>query len=128
MVIDAERVVALELMVAAQALDYRRDMLNAARALAAKSDLVTLASKVENRPEPDASTRAAFEAEVTALAAALASAGDFHPGPTVAAAHAEIRRHVGFIERDRALDGDVKAIIELVASGALLRLLPAPLR
>jgi histidine ammonia-lyase len=126
MVIDAERVVALELMVAAQALDYRRDMLNAARALAAKGDLATLAGKVENRPEPGAPTRSAFEAEVAALADALASAGDFHPGPSVAAAHDEIRRHIGFVERDRALDGDVGAIVDLVASGALLRPVPAP--
>lgn len=120
MAIDAERVVALELMVAAQALDYRRDMLNAARALAAKGDLATLAGKVENRPEPGAPTRAIFESEVAALAEALASAGDFHPGPAVAAAHAAIRRHVGFVDRDRALDGDVRAIVDLVAGGSLL--------
>ncbi len=120
MVLDAERVVALELMVAAQALDYRRDMLNAARALAAKGDLATLAAKVENRPESGAPDRAAFEAEVAALAGALASAGDFHPAPAVAAAHAAIRRHVGFVERDRALDADVRAMVGLVASGALL--------
>lgn len=120
MVVDAERVVALELMVAAQALDYRRDMLNAARALAAKGDLATLASKVENRPETGEPARARFDAEVAALAESLASAGDFHPSAEVAAAHAEIRRHVGFIERDRALDGDVRAMVELVASGRLL--------
>lgn len=126
MVIDAERVIALELMVAAQALDYRRDMLNAARALAAKGDLATLAGKVENRPEPDAPARSAFESEVVALADALASAGDFHPGPSVAAAHAEIRRHVGFVDRDRALDRDVRAIVDLVASGALLRPVASP--
>ncbi len=122
MAADAERVVALELMVAAQALDYRRDMLNAARALAAKGDLETLAGKVENRPEPGAPDRAAFEAEVAALAAALASAGDFHPAPAVAAAHAASRRRIGFVDRDRALDRDVRVIVELVASGVLLDL------
>jgi histidine ammonia-lyase len=127
MVIDAERVIALELMVAAQALDYRRDMLNAARALAAKGDLASLANKVENRPETGTPTRVAFDAEVGALAEALASAGDFHPGPAVATVHAEIRRHVGFVDRDRALDRDVRAIVDLVASGALMPLLvPLP--
>lgn len=121
MVVDAERVVALELMVAAQALDYRRDMLNAARALAAKGDLATLAGKIENRPEPGHPDRRTFEAEVASLAAALASAGDFQPAPAVAAAHAAIRRRIRFVERDRALDADVRTMVELVASGSLLR-------
>lgn len=126
MVVDAERVVALELMVAAQALDYRRDMLNAARALAAKGDLATLASKIENRPEPGSERRAVLDSELAALAAALASAGDFHPGPAVSAAHAAIRRHVAFVDRDRALDVDVAAIVALVANGSLLMVTPPP--
>jgi histidine ammonia-lyase len=126
MVVDAERVIALELMVAAQALDYRRDMLNAARALAAKGDRATLASKIENRPEPGSERRAVLDSEVAALAAALASAGDFHPGPAVSAAHAEIRRHVAFVDRDRALDVDVAAIVALVANGSLLMVTPPP--
>ena len=38
----------------------------------------------------------------------------------VTAAHAEIRRHLAFMGRDRALDGDVAAAVAMVESGAVL--------
>ena len=53
------------------------------------------------------------------MCAALAAAGEFHPGERVAQAHARIRQEIAFQRRDRGMDGDVRRITALVASGAL---------
>ncbi|UNK57016.1 aromatic amino acid lyase [Pseudoxanthomonas daejeonensis] len=120
MVEDLGKVLALELYTAAQALDLRRDMINAARELARRADAVALAGKVQGGPASDAPGREGFLAEVESLRAQLAQADAFHPGTAVAAAHARIRATVPFLARDRALDGEVAAMVGLVASGALL--------
>ncbi|HEY0861073.1 MAG TPA: aromatic amino acid ammonia-lyase, partial [Pseudoxanthomonas sp.] len=88
MVQDLGKVLALELYTAAQALDLRRDMINAARALSARTDAEGLATKVAGGPQPGAEGRDVFLAEVDALRAALAASEAFHPGHAVAAAHA----------------------------------------
>lgn len=120
MTADLAKVLGLELVTAAQALDYRRDMLNAARALAREVDAETFAAKINGAPLPDAGNRDRFIDEVDALRRELAEAESFHPGRIVAAAHAEIRRHLAFMGRDRALDGDVAAAVAMVESGAVL--------
>ncbi|GAP67461.1 histidine ammonia-lyase [Mizugakiibacter sediminis] len=117
---DLGHVLALELYTAAQALEYRQDMLNAARRLAERGGWTALAAKVVNAPDPAHPQRARFEQEVRALQKALAEAGDFHAGAAVRKAFAVIREHIDFISRDRAMDGDVQRICALVASGALL--------
>jgi histidine ammonia-lyase len=113
-------VLALELYTAAQALDYRQDMLNTARRLAARGDVRALARKVANAPDADDPSRKQFESEIDALAKALAKAGDFHAGAAVRAAHAKIRERIAFMARDRAMDGDVARICELIAIRALV--------
>ncbi len=125
MVEDLGKVLALELYTAAQALDLRRDMINAARALARGADAVALATKVQGGPAAGAPGREDFLGEVEALRAQLAGADAFHPGTAVAAAHARIRAEVPFLDRDRAMDGEVAAMVALVASGALLQAPPA---
>ena len=125
MVQDLGKVLALELYTAAQALDLRRDMINAARALARGADAVALATKVQGGPAAGAPGREDFLGEVEALRAQLAGADAFHPGTAVAAAHARIRAEVPFLDRDRAMDGEVAAMVALVASGALLQAPPA---
>ena len=75
---------------------------------------------MQGGPAIDAPGHGQFLAEVEALRAQLAQAEAFHPGDAVAAAHARIRATVPFLARDRALDGEVAAMVELVASGALL--------
>ncbi|MCE5233957.1 MAG: aromatic amino acid lyase [Mizugakiibacter sp.] len=117
---DLGHVLALELYTAAQALEYRQDMLNAARRLAERGGWTALAAKVVNAPDPTHPQRAQFEEEVRALQKALAEAGDFHAGAAVRKAFAAIRERIGFISRDRAMDGDVQRICALVASRALL--------
>jgi histidine ammonia-lyase len=111
MVADLEKVLALELLVAAQALDLRRDMINAARSLADRSDAATFAAKVQGGPRL---------AEVEALRAELAAAEPFQPGRAVAAAHELIRERIPFLAADRALDADLRAIIALVHECSLL--------
>ncbi len=117
---DLGKVLALELYTAAQALDLRRDMIRAACALAERADAATLAEKIQGGPSPDAGDRADFIAEVEALRAELSAARSFQPGAMVARAHAVIRARIAFLDRDRALDGDVAAAVQLVADGTVL--------
>ncbi|MDL1870300.1 aromatic amino acid lyase [Gammaproteobacteria bacterium PRO6] len=111
---ELAQVLALELYTAAQALDYRQDMLNAARALAERGDWRALADKISNAPDTTHPSRAQFEQEVRELAQALAHAPDFHAGAAVRAAHAQIRERITFMARDRALDGDIRAICDWI--------------
>jgi histidine ammonia-lyase len=116
---DLSYVLALELYTAAQALDYRQDMLNAARRIGQRDDWRALAGKIANAPDASHPSRAQFESEVQALAKSLAEAADFHAGAAVKRAHAKIRERIAFMARDRAMDGDVRAICELVKDRAL---------
>jgi histidine ammonia-lyase len=116
---DLAHVLALELYTAAQALEYRQDMLNAARTLAARGDWRALARKVANAPAPDHASYAQYEAEVKALMAMLAKHEDFHAGTAVREMLAKVREHIPFMRRDRAMDGDVRKVCELVAQGLL---------
>ncbi|HSN00311.1 MAG TPA: aromatic amino acid lyase [Rudaea sp.] len=117
---DLGHVLALELYTAAQALEYRQDMLNAARGLAASGDWQALARKVAGAPSAFSAARAQFDDEVKSLMSALEHSGEFRAGDAVRSAFARIRQSVGFISRDRAMDADVRAMCELVANGELI--------
>jgi histidine ammonia-lyase len=117
---DLGKVLALELYTAAQALDLRRQMISAARDLAGRADARALAVKVQGAPATDAAGHAGFLAEVEALRAELASGDDYHPGTAVAAAHAALREAIAFLDRDRALDGEVATAVRRVPDGTLL--------
>ena len=116
---DLGHVLALELYTAAQALDYRQDMLNAARRLAARGDWRALAGKIGNAPDAGHPSRAQFESDVQALMRALAETAVFRAGTAVRNAHAKIRERIPFMERDRAMDGDVQAITAMIAAREL---------
>ena len=118
---DLSHVLAMELYTAAQALEYRQDMLNAARTLAARGDCEALISKIHGAPAPGHALYVQFQSEVRLLMQALANAGQFHAGDAVKAALARIRQQISFMPRDRAMDGDIRAITALVASGELVR-------
>ncbi|AIF48465.1 HAL/PAL/TAL family ammonia-lyase [Dyella japonica] len=111
---DLSHVIALELYTAAQALDFRQAMLNAACRLASRGDWQALAGKVSNAPREDHAHYAQFVDEVKQLTAALANVGDFHAGEAVRKAHDALRKRIGFMSRDRAMDGDVRTVCELV--------------
>ncbi|HJU26787.1 MAG TPA: aromatic amino acid lyase [Rhodanobacteraceae bacterium] len=111
---DLSDVLALELYTAAQALDYRQEMLNAARRLAARGDWRALARKITNAPREEQAQHAQFAEEVRALMDALAGSGAFRAGTAVREAHARIRESIPFMHRDRPMDGDVARICGLV--------------
>jgi histidine ammonia-lyase len=117
---DLGKVLALELYTAAQALDLRLDMINAARALADRSDTAAFATKIHGGPHASEADRSAFLAEVDGLRGELSQSGGFQPGKAVAAAHAAIRARIAFLDRDRALDGEVAAAVGMVADGSVL--------
>ncbi len=117
---DLGKVLALELYTAAQALDLRRDMINAARDLADRADAAAFATKVQGGPLPASGDAAGFLAEVEALRAELSDADAFHPGDAVARAHSALRAAIPFLDRDRALDGEVATVVRLVSEGTLL--------
>jgi histidine ammonia-lyase len=125
---DLGKVLALELYSAAQALDLRRGMINAARDLADRVDADAFASKVQGGPLPGAQDRDAFLAEVDGLRAELAAAPEFQPGTAVAAAHAAIRERIPFLDRDRALDGEVATAVALVADNRILAAMRAAIQ
>jgi histidine ammonia-lyase len=117
---DLGKVLGLELYTAAQALDLRRDMINAARALARTASAGQLASKVAGAPRAGTPDHGVFVEEVECLRAELAAADEFRPGAAVGAAHAAIRESIAFMPFDRAMDGDVQAAVQLVTSGRVL--------
>jgi histidine ammonia-lyase len=120
MIEDLAHVIALEMYTAAQALEYRQDMLNAARTLAARGDWQALAAKISGAPRPEHESYAQFVDEIKSLMAALADSDEFHAGNAVRKAFATIRSRVGFMQRDRAMDQDVRRVCELIASYELL--------
>lgn len=120
MVDDLSDVLALELYTAAQALEYRQDMLNAARRLADRGDRAALAAKILGAPAPGHADYAQFEREVDALMQALSQAGEFRAGDAVRAALAQVRNVVAFMQRDRPMDAEVQRVCALVRSGALV--------
>ncbi len=116
---DLSHVLALELYTASQALDYRRDMLNAARVLARRGDAAAFIAKIACVPREGSAEYAQFDSEVRGLMQSLSNADAFRPGAAVAAAHAKIREHIAFMPRDRAMDRDVRRICELVGDRML---------
>ncbi|GIX36157.1 MAG: histidine ammonia-lyase [Lysobacteraceae bacterium] len=122
---DLGHVLALELYTAAQALDYRRDMINAARRLARRGDLDALCSKVGNAPSAGTEAYALFRSECAELLRQLAALDAFRPSPVVQAALARIREEIPFMRKDRPMDAEVRRMCELVAQDALLGLHPS---
>jgi histidine ammonia-lyase len=116
---DLGKVLGLELYTAAEALDLRRDMINAACSLAGTADTAQLAGKIAGAPA-SGPEREVFLGEVEGLRDELALAAGFGPGIAVAAAHAAIRETIAFMPADRAMDGDVQAAVRLVADGRVL--------
>jgi histidine ammonia-lyase len=116
---DLGYVIALEIYTAAQALDYRRDMINAARRLARRGDVEALIGKISNAPRTEHESYPQFRAECEALMRQLAESDEFHASAPVQAALATVRAEIPFMARDRAMDGDVARICAMLERGAL---------
>jgi len=117
---DLAHVLALEMYTAAQALDYRRDMIDAARALARDGDAAALAAKIPTSLRAGDAGYDEFMAEVEQLRRELAASAEFVPGRAVQAAWSALRESIPFMGRDRAMDGDVATAVRLVREGRLL--------
>ena len=121
---DLAKVLALELMTAAQALDLRHDMLDAARTLARQVDAEAFATKMRGAPIAESPDRILFLQEVEALRQELATHAEPMPGHAVAQAHRAIRERIAMLSHDRALDGDVALMVRSLSdAGFLARLL-----
>lgn len=121
MLADLERVLALELFVACQALELRSQMIEAARATG-RAGVSRLIAKIEGAPEPGTPLRPPFEHEVAELAAELARTPPRRAGRAAQAVLASLRAAgVAFLERDRALDQDLRLLFEWVARDEPLR-------
>jgi len=115
---DLSDVLALELYTAAQALDYRNDMLNAARAIARRGGWQSLAAKVDHAPREEQLHYEAFAREVRALASQLTDAAQFRAGDAVHRAHQRLRESIAFMHRDRSMQCDIAAACRLVRDRA----------
>jgi histidine ammonia-lyase len=115
---DLSDVLALELYTAAQALDYRNDMLNAARGLARRGGWQALAAKIEHAPREAGADYETFTREVQALASELTGTDAFRPGRAVHAAHARLRESIAFMHRDRPMQHDIAQACRLVRERA----------
>ena len=80
-----------------------------------------MAAKISNAPSAAHPQFAQFKDEVTNLMTALAAQSDFHAGSAVRDAFATIRKNIAFMQRDRAMDADVRRITKLVAAGTFAR-------
>ena len=112
---DLGKVLALELMTAAQALDLRHDMLDAARTLARQVDAAAFATKMRDAPIAEGPDRILFLQEVEALRRELAT-----PGHAVAQAHRAIRERIAMLLHDRALNGDVALMVRSLSDASFL--------
>lgn len=120
MTADLAHVLALEIYTAAQAVDYRRDMINAARRLAMRGDLDALCEKINGAPRAESPEYPQFRSECAELLRELAMAPEFAPAPAVNAALQRVRAQIPFMIRDRAMDADVRKICALVERGGLV--------
>jgi len=64
-------------------------------------------------------TREVAAIHLLALAQAVDLRGPRNAAPAVRRAHALIREHVPFVDRDRRMDHDIHRVVELIRSGAL---------
>lgn len=117
---DLAKVIALEIYTAAQALEFRKDMINAARQLASSHSAEALAQKINMAPLPSNPDYSAFMQEVEALRAELAESAEFTPGKAVTAALQALRKHISFMHSDRAMNFEVQQMVDLVEHGELL--------
>ncbi|WP_329110616.1 aromatic amino acid ammonia-lyase [Micromonospora sp. NBC_01699] len=100
--------------------------------LAAPATVFSRSTEAHNQDKVSMATTAAREArtvvELTqqvaaihllALAQALDLRGAHDAGPAVRRAHALIRERVPFLDRDRRMDHDIHAVVDLIRTGAL---------
>ncbi|MCB1629601.1 MAG: aromatic amino acid lyase, partial [Xanthomonadales bacterium] len=119
---DLGRVLAIELLVATQALEYRLQILDAARELAADPDAQRLRSRLRNLSPVTAAQTERLEQDIEQLRADLAELASAKPGRAAQQVLDQVRdAGIAFVDRDRLLGPDMRIAEALVESGELLR-------
>ncbi len=118
---DLGRVLAIELLVATQALEYRLQILDAARELATDPDPERLRSRLRNlSPVTEAQTQR-LEQDIADLRTDLAELAKAKPGRAVQQVLDRVRAAgIAFVDRDRLLGPDMRIAEALIESGELL--------
>ena len=118
---DLGRVLAIELLVATQALEYRLQILDAARELAADPDPQRLRSRLRNLSPVTAAQTERLEQDIDQLRADLAELAQAKPGRAAQQVLDRVREAgIAFVDRDRLLGPDMRIAEALVESGELL--------
>lgn len=118
---DLERVLALELLVATQALEFRTQVLAASYTLATNLGVQGLRSKLRNLSPVTVEESAGLAEDIKRLQSDLRQLRDIAPAPASAAALEHVRRRgIAFLARDRLLGPDIEAAIAIVRDGSLL--------
>lgn len=118
---DLEQVLALELMVNCQALDFRLQILQASYTLASNLGVQALRSKLRNLSQVTGEDSMQLAEDVKRLQADLRSLKNAKPAPATRVALDAVRNAgIAFLARDRLLAPDIEKAIGLVQSGAVV--------
>lgn len=118
---DLEKVLALELLVGTQALEFRQQILAASYGLATNLGVQALRSKLRNLSQVSSEESPTLAEDVKRLQADLKQLKDVRPAPAAAAVLELVRRRgIAFMAHDRLLAPDIEAAIALVESGEVV--------
>ena len=119
---DLEKVLALELLVGTQALEFRLQILAASYSLATNLGVQALRSKLRNLSQVASDESVALAEDVKRLQADLKQLKDVRPAAPIRVVLELVRsRGIEFLARDRLLSPDISRAIELVESGEVVR-------
>jgi histidine ammonia-lyase len=119
---DLEKVLALELLVGTQALEFRLQILAASYALATNLGVQALRSKLRNLSQVASDESVALAEDVKRLQADLKHLKDVRPAAAIRTVLDLVRsRGIEFMARDRLLSPDIARAIEMVESGEVVR-------
>ncbi len=119
---DLEKVLALELLVGTQALEFRLQILAASYSLATNLGVQALRSKLRNLSQVSSDESVALAEDVRRLQVDLKQLKDARPAPAIRTVLDLVRsRGIEFMARDRLLSPDIAKAIEMVESGEVVR-------
>ena len=128
MIGDLEKVLALELLVGTQALEFRLQILGASYSLATSLGVQALRSKLRNLSQVTSEESVALAEDVKRLQTDLKQLKDVRPAAASASVLDLVRtRGIAFMAHDRLLAPDIAAAIALVESGEVVRAVEATL-
>lgn len=125
---DLEKVLALELLVGTQALEFRLQILSASYTLAANLGVQALRSKLRNLSQVSSEESPTLAEDVKRLQADLKHLKDVRPAAPIGTVLQVVRsRGIEFMARDRLLSPDIEKAIAMVESSEVVRAVEAAL-